>query len=120
MDRDRRKAACPQLVREDDDVGVGVSVGIVEHAPEERQRAHDVKEAARDARTFEALRLPRPRQIRGPVRELGHRLEAGVRALVVLEVGNRERRPVALGASVVHPDEAIGVAKRQRANAAPH
>src|SRR6185369_899294 len=85
----------------------------VEGPSNDRLRPEHSEEAGRDARALQAFGLACAGQVGGPVDERREPVDRSRRALVVEQVGDGKRCSIALGAQVVHPDQAVWISERE-------
>jgi hypothetical protein len=105
------EAAAPERVAQHHDRLARVAIG--EEAPERRARPEELEESIRGARPGEALGVAVAGQVDAGVRIADQRDAA--RRLEVLEVEDRERLGVAVGAIDLDEDHRVGVAVGQLA-----
>jgi hypothetical protein len=85
-----------------------------EGPPQRGPDAEQIEERRIDTDAFQSFRVAGPRQVGRPVDEGRQAVEDGVLITIVGEVEGGERRTVALGPRIPHPDEPLGVPHRQR------
>jgi hypothetical protein len=100
-------------VREDGDLPSLGFIARLQRPAEQGGRSNQLKEVACDPDALEALRLSRAGEIGGPVREWRESLDGRRVSFVVVQIGDRQRRTIALGPQVVHPDQAIRIGEGQ-------